>query len=101
MGHYQKPQPAPKPAFSVKKLPLGYVVVDAQGKYVSRAFQLEASAQGALTRAIRDAGLRERPCLCCKRPFMSEGIHNRMCPACRNGRAEPQQEVRPYITRGL
>lgn len=101
MPHYQKPLPAPKPAFSVKKLPLGYVVVDAQGKHVSRVFPLEASAVGAMTRAIRDAGLRERPCLCCKRSFMSEGIHNRMCPACRTGRPELLQEVRPYITRGL
>lgn len=25
----------------------------------------------------------ERPCLCCSRPFPSEGIHNRLCDLCR------------------
>lgn len=26
---------------------------------------------------------RERPCLCCRRPFMSEGPGNRLCSDCR------------------
>lgn len=26
---------------------------------------------------------RVRPCLCCRQPFASEGIHNRMCTPCR------------------
>lgn len=25
----------------------------------------------------------ERPCMCCSTTFLSEGIHNRMCPRCR------------------
>lgn len=28
-----------------------------------------------------------RPCLCCSRPFPSEGIHNRLCDICRRGEA--------------
>lgn len=82
MGHYQKPQPS-QPVYSVKELPLGFVVVDAQGKQISRVFPIEASATGALTRAIRDAGLKARQCICCRKNFMSEGAHNRMCDRCR------------------
>lgn len=26
-----------------------------------------------------------RPCMCCERPFPSEGIHNRLCANCRHG----------------
>ena len=26
----------------------------------------------------------KRPCLCCKKPFMSEGAHNRLCNECKN-----------------
>ena len=30
-----------------------------------------------------------RPCMCCREPFPSEGIHNRLCNTCRNrGSAE-------------
>ncbi len=33
---------------------------------------------------------RERPCLTCRAPFMSEGPGNRMCKDCRN------RDVSPY-----
>jgi len=36
---------------------------------------------------------RERKCLCCGRPFLSEGAHNRLCDPCRDGAGE--------ITHGL
>lgn len=29
-----------------------------------------------------------RPCLCCQKPFESEGIHNRMCDSCRRQNGE-------------
>lgn len=29
-------------------------------------------------------GKTKRPCLCCKKPFWSEGAHNRLCGCCRN-----------------
>lgn len=25
-----------------------------------------------------------RDCMCCRKPFMSEGVHNRLCGSCRN-----------------
>lgn len=28
-------------------------------------------------------GKKERPCLCCQRAFLSDGIHNRLCDTCR------------------
>ena len=30
----------------------------------------------------------ERPCMCCLNPFLSEGIHNRLCISCRNKSAD-------------
>lgn len=30
-----------------------------------------------------------RPCLCCRRPFGSEGPHNRLCDPCREKGASP------------
>ena len=36
----------------------------------------------ARKRAERDACAVWRPCLCCGRPFPSEGIHNRLCIRC-------------------
>ena len=29
-----------------------------------------------------------RPCMCCQKPFDSEGIHNRMCDVCRKAGGE-------------
>lgn len=37
---------------------------------------------GRLSLATR-AKSATRPCLCCRKPFLSEGHHNRLCPACR------------------
>jgi hypothetical protein len=31
---------------------------------------------------------RRRDCMCCATPFLSEGIHNRMCTECASGRRE-------------
>jgi len=33
--------------------------------------------------SMRRAERTERKCLSCKKPFMSEGAHNRMCNQCR------------------
>ena len=41
------------------------------------------SESAARKRAERDACAVWRPCLCCGRPFPSEGIHNRLCGGCR------------------
>lgn len=31
----------------------------------------------------RKASWRERPCMCCREVFLSEGAHNRLCNPCR------------------
>jgi hypothetical protein len=31
---------------------------------------------------------RSRNCMCCSKPFLSEGSHNRMCTECKSGRRE-------------
>ncbi len=31
-----------------------------------------------------------RPCMCCQKPFESEGIHNRMCGSCRPRSADEE-----------
>jgi len=37
----------------------------------------------------RRAEARPRACMTCEREFASEGIHNRMCPACRTAGYQP------------
>ncbi|MCG3177457.1 MAG: hypothetical protein MOGMAGMI_02431 [Candidatus Omnitrophica bacterium] len=37
----------------------------------------------------RRKGTTERACMCCGKPFLSEGPHNRLCGACRNRSAGP------------
>jgi hypothetical protein len=34
------------------------------------------------------SGFRSRACMCCSKPFLSEGSHNRMCTECKSGRRE-------------
>ena len=49
----------------------------------------------ALAFGRRQASGTERPCITCRRPFLSEGPHHRMCDACRET-AEPEDE---YVLR--
>ena len=32
-----------------------------------------------------DVEYTERKCMCCRQPFLSEGIHNRLCKPCKEG----------------
>lgn len=32
---------------------------------------------------------KERKCLCCNRPFLSQGAHNRLCTPCRGKTVSP------------
>ena len=34
--------------------------------------------------ALKPRGCKTRDCMCCRRPFASEGPHHRLCPTCRN-----------------
>ena len=47
----------------------------------------------------RKARVVTRPCMCCRAPFESEGVHNRMCQICRRLGSDPLEPQRPYITR--
>lgn len=53
-----------------------------EGIYASRS---QAAAIVGIRNKGADIAARRmtRACLCCKAPFESEGIHNRMCPRCR------------------
>lgn len=35
---------------------------------------------------VERSELTERPCMCCRQPFPSEGIHNRLCVRCKSER---------------
>ena len=43
--------------------------------------------------------LSERACMCCKRPFESEGPHNRLCPECRLRRSISPWETVTGVSR--
>lgn len=43
--------------------------------------------------------LSERACMCCKRPFESEGPHNRMCAECRLRRSISPWEIVTGVSR--
>ncbi|MBL9047841.1 MAG: hypothetical protein JNK34_11135 [Tabrizicola sp.] len=48
--------------------------------------QMALDAAQARTDAARKKSV--RPCMCCEKPFQSEGIHNRMCDYCRRQNGE-------------
>ena len=50
--------------------------------------QASATAGARQKEADRASSRTVRPCLCCGKPFQSEGIHNRMCTPCRGLNAD-------------
>jgi hypothetical protein len=68
----------------------GYAVFDPDGERASGFFHHHDLAA---------AKRKKRPCMCCQREFMSQGIHNRLCDRCRHIRDELGDPVRPYIDR--
>lgn len=42
----------------------------------------------------------ERPCMCCGSVFLSQGIHNRLCPHCRIRATAQPEAARPQLPRG-
>lgn len=45
------------------------------------------------------ATLSQRPCMCCRKPFESEGAHNRLCPECRLKRSISPWETVTGVSR--
>ena len=77
-----------------------FAVFNAKGVRVSGLYDCR---EFALTRAEsleRQAGRQERPCLTCAKPFMSEGVHNRMCNRCRQDAAGKAYLGDPSMTQG-
>lgn len=64
----------------------GYRVVSPEGQvkgiYSSKS-NAETSRDAYEAREKAVLKRMTRPCMCCQKPFESEGIHNRMCPVCR------------------
>lgn len=51
--------------------------------FISRA-EAEKWLRGQLSRLPESRRPKQRACMCCGRPFHSEGIHNRLCDPCRH-----------------
>lgn len=54
---------------------------------ISRHFTFKDYAERDLDRRLQSQRTTERPCMCCGNKFPSEGIHNRLCEACKRNRA--------------
>jgi hypothetical protein len=85
-----------KPVFarwSTEYLPgRGWRLVDPDGTPSAAIYATRDGAMTAcdLAQARTDAAVqkRTRPCMCCRDPFDSEGIHNRLCTRCRSREAD-------------
>lgn len=53
-------------------------------KRVSQHYVNRTGALERLDREQRKEQSQTRPCLRCQKPFLSEGIHNRLCNPCRS-----------------
>lgn len=86
MGNIRTKQLVAKPVLPLKvvRRNLADVVVDATGAVVSIEYWTLRGALAAKDRLTRAASFTTRPCITCRKPFESEGIHNRMCGHCRN-----------------
>lgn len=83
--HVSKPEYA---RWSVKYVPArGYMVEGPRGE-IRGPFGSKDNADTCRDELeARDNLARKkitRPCLCCRKPFESEGIHNRLCAVCRH-----------------
>ncbi|MFN3973443.1 MAG: hypothetical protein ACK4L4_19165 [Gemmobacter sp.] len=79
--------------FMARRWQTGWAVFDPLGRKVSGVEKDRAAADqraDALQREADDKVRRgPRPCLCCRREFVSEGAHNRLCGNCRHADAGP------------
>ena len=78
---------APGPQFRVQKAGPKFWVIDPKGNSVADFACRRAATEAAgrmQDEADRRAKRGPRPCMCCGRTFVSEGIHNRMCSPCRS-----------------
>lgn len=80
----------------------GYAVTAPNGAIVSgwtTRPQAEMTRESKQRAADAAKGKRERPCMCCARPFRSDGIHNRLCHLhlCRRNRPRDGAQPSPAV----
>ena len=68
--------------FTVERYGAGWAV-HKDGEKVYGAVHAKWRAEEQREKLERDARKKERSCMTCRQPFMSEGPHNRMCGTCR------------------
>lgn len=101
MAHYAKP--GNEPAFHAEYNGSTKVweVIAPKGMAVETTFATRSAAVAYAAHRNKEVaeafGRKERSCMCCKSSFQSEGIHNRLCPRCRNAGSEtrPMSFINP------
>ena len=73
----------------------GWRLIDPHGRrqnaFYASADRAATALEGAQSRTDKARKRIDRPCLCCRSVFASEGIHNRLCDRCRRlGDALPE-----------
>jgi DnaJ-class molecular chaperone len=93
---------AKRPRFTVIHIAgAGFIVLGPDGVKRSEPVEQKHLAQAERDRMQAEADRRakrgERPCMCCRQTFESEGIHNRLCKTCqgRGGAYSPHAMVLP------
>lgn len=67
--------------------------LQAQGRVERHPVPIEGGGQTiewhTVLRTVPPSQARVRPCMCCQRPFRSEGFHHRLCNVCRHASHSP------------
>lgn len=83
--HVAKPKPG---QWQTRHAPgFGHQVIDPDGNVYGvyhNPAHAETARDGMQARTDAAAKRMPRGCICCGNKFLSEGIHNRMCPSCRH-----------------
>jgi hypothetical protein len=73
-----------KSAYQIERTRFGWIVAHAVRGRVSVSYQTMEEAVDRLTTLQRKEQRMVRPCMCCRNPFESDGIHHRLCANCRS-----------------
>lgn len=76
-----------KPDFDIKRSGGSYYVMR-DGVEVAGPFHEYPKAEMRMASLERKAQHVKRPCITCRKSFLSEGAHNRMCSSCRAAASE-------------
>ena len=69
--------------YEVEKRGVLFYVIGAEGQRLGMGYLLRADAEAGVESLLRPAKRSFRACMSCRRPFESEGIHNRLCGQCK------------------